>query len=161
MTTTNNRFIAAQYDRAGESVMLCDEAALPAVCEYCMGAGGVEDDDGNWHSPCHCQTAIAQPAPPANALVDDLTALVSRLARALNKAAPSNDLPMKAMDYLARKDLIGSPLRSAEFGPTGKEMIAAFEQPVQPAVTQKRPIYCGTGHCSCIECLFDTPIDAS
>ncbi len=43
--------------------------------------------------------------------VDDLAALVRRLARSLSKAAPDNDLPAKAVDYLQRKCLQGSPLR--------------------------------------------------
>ena len=48
-------------------------------------------------------------APP---VVDDLSALVARLARALRKAAPGNDLSDKAVDYLRRNGLQGSPLRS-------------------------------------------------
>lgn len=43
---------------------------------------------------------------------DDLAALVQRLARALRKAAPDNDLPATALDYLRRKNLQGSPLRT-------------------------------------------------
>lgn len=45
--------------------------------------------------------------------IDDLSALVRRLAQALCKASPDNDLPAKALDYLQRKGLQGSPLRSA------------------------------------------------
>ena len=48
------------------------------------------------------------------ATVDDLSALVRRLVQALTKAAPDNDLPAKAMDYLKRKGLQGSPLRESE-----------------------------------------------
>jgi phage gpG-like protein len=44
-------------------------------------------------------------------VTDDLTALVARLAHSLRKAAPDNDLPAKALDYLCRKGLQGSPLR--------------------------------------------------
>lgn len=36
------------------------------------------------------------------AVADDLAKLVSRLARALRKAAPNNDLPGVALDYLRR-----------------------------------------------------------
>jgi hypothetical protein len=43
--------------------------------------------------------------------VDDLAMLVRRLAHSLRQAAPSNDLPDKALDYLQRKGLQGSPLR--------------------------------------------------
>lgn len=45
------------------------------------------------------------------ATVGDLSALVRRLVQTLTKAAPDNDLPAKAMDYLKRKGLQGSPLR--------------------------------------------------
>lgn len=44
-------------------------------------------------------------------VTEDLVALVCRLADSLRKAAPDNDLPKKALDYLKRKDLLGSPLR--------------------------------------------------
>ena len=44
---------------------------------------------------------------------DDLSALVARLAQALRKAAPDNDLADKAMDYLARHGVAPSPLRDA------------------------------------------------
>lgn len=43
--------------------------------------------------------------------VDDLSMLVRRLVHALSKAAPDHTLPAKAMDYLQRKGLQGSPLR--------------------------------------------------
>ena len=41
----------------------------------------------------------------------DLAALVARLVRALRKAAPEHDLPERALDYLKREGLCGSPLR--------------------------------------------------
>lgn len=44
-------------------------------------------------------------------VVDDLAQIVKRLASSLRKATPDNDLPDKAMDYLKRKELLGSPLR--------------------------------------------------
>jgi len=43
--------------------------------------------------------------------VGDLAMLVARLVRALRKAAPEHELPEKAMDYLRRNGLCGSPLR--------------------------------------------------
>lgn len=49
------------------------------------------------------------PSPPPR--VDDLSTLVSRLARSLRQAAPDNDLSAKAVDYLRRHGLTGSPLR--------------------------------------------------
>jgi hypothetical protein len=57
------------------------------------------------------------------ATVDDLAALVARLAHSLRQAAPDNDLPDKAVDYLRRKGLQGSPLRkvanASHEGPDG------------------------------------------
>lgn len=44
-------------------------------------------------------------------VAEDLAALVRRLAHSLRKAAPGNDLPEKALDYLKRESLQGSPLR--------------------------------------------------
>lgn len=48
--------------------------------------------------------------------VTDLAMLVTRLARALHKASPLNTLPDKAMDYLKRQGLLGSPLRGDQVG---------------------------------------------
>jgi len=44
-------------------------------------------------------------------VVEDLAILVRRLARNLGKLQPDNELSIKAMDYLIRNDLAGSPLR--------------------------------------------------
>lgn len=44
-------------------------------------------------------------------LVEDLSALVQRLVQRLRKAAPDDELPDKAMDYLQRSGRLGSPLR--------------------------------------------------
>jgi len=44
-------------------------------------------------------------------VTDDLVELVKRLAYLLRKASPDNKLPEKALDYLQRKGLSGSPLR--------------------------------------------------
>jgi len=43
--------------------------------------------------------------------VGDLAMLVAKLARALRKAAPEHELPTRAMGYLQREGLCGSPLR--------------------------------------------------
>ncbi len=43
--------------------------------------------------------------------VGDLAMLVAQLVRALRKAAPEHDLPARALDYLQREGLCGSPLR--------------------------------------------------
>lgn len=47
-----------------------------------------------------------------NATVDDLSCLVRQLVHKLRQVAPDSDLPAKALDYLKRKGLQGSPLRS-------------------------------------------------
>ena len=47
-------------------------------------------------------------------IVDDLSKLVIRLVRSLRKSAPDNDLSEKALDYLKRNGLLGSPLRGDE-----------------------------------------------
>jgi hypothetical protein len=44
-------------------------------------------------------------------VVDDLAALTKKFVQRLSKAAPDNDLPAKAMDYLGRKGLQGSAMR--------------------------------------------------
>lgn len=44
-------------------------------------------------------------------VTDDLAALVRQLVRSLRKTAPDNELADKALDYLKRKGLQGSPLR--------------------------------------------------
>lgn len=43
--------------------------------------------------------------------VGDLAALVRQLAHSLRKAAPGHELANRAVDYLVRKGLQGSPLR--------------------------------------------------
>ena len=42
---------------------------------------------------------------------DDLVMLVRQLATKLRKVAPDTDLPERAIDYLKRHNLQGSPLR--------------------------------------------------
>lgn len=46
-----------------------------------------------------------------SAEAEDLSMLVKQLVRQLRKANPCSDLPDKAMDYLQRKGLQGSPFR--------------------------------------------------
>lgn len=47
-------------------------------------------------------------------VIDELAVLVRRLAYSLKKAKPDNDLSEKAVDYLNRNNLTGSPLRKAQ-----------------------------------------------
>jgi hypothetical protein len=57
-----------------------------------------------------------------DARVEDLAMLVRLLVRALSGANPSNRLIQRALDYLKRKGLEGSPLRAAAPSPQqGKE----------------------------------------
>ena len=51
-------------------------------------------------------------------MVGDLAMLVARLARKLRKAAPADELPAQALDYLNRNGLNGSPLRAVGAGET-------------------------------------------
>lgn len=57
-------------------------------------------------------------------VVDDLRTLVARLVRSLRQAAPGNDLADKAVDYLRRHGLAGSPLRHAAAPGSGVEQDA-------------------------------------
>lgn len=43
--------------------------------------------------------------------VDELAAIVRRLAHSLKNAKPDSDLPTRAMDYLKKNGIQGSPLR--------------------------------------------------
>jgi len=54
------------------------------------------------------------PRQPEPLDLENLSALVVRLARALKKAQPGHPLPAQAMAYLQRNGLAGSPLRSAD-----------------------------------------------
>ena len=47
-------------------------------------------------------------------VTEDLAALVRKLAHSLRKAAPGNDLPEKALDYLKREALQGSPFGGSD-----------------------------------------------
>ena len=46
------------------------------------------------------------------AQVGDLAILLSRLAHCLKKTNPDSELSAKALDYLARKNLLSTPLRT-------------------------------------------------
>lgn len=43
--------------------------------------------------------------------VDDMAMLIKQLAHSLSKASPGNEMSARALDYLKRKGLLGSPLR--------------------------------------------------
>ena len=54
--------------------------------------------------------------------VDDLAALIRQLVHSLKKSRPDSDLLARAMDYLQRKGLAGSPLRAAAPTPMNSGM---------------------------------------
>jgi len=60
---------------------------------------------------CQCCKEAAKDYEELEKVVDDLALLVKQLAHALKKDRPDKVLPDRAMDYLKRKELLGSPLR--------------------------------------------------
>ncbi len=66
-------------------------------------------------SGCHAMYVIRPQYDEAHkSVIENLSALVRQLAYRLSGAAPDSDLPAKALDYLKREGLQGSPLRSAD-----------------------------------------------
>lgn len=63
----------------------------------------------------------------SSSCVEDLSALVRQLVHRLRKASPDNDLPEKALDYLRRKGLQGSPLRNERDKATEHEAQKIYE----------------------------------
>ena len=94
-------------DSAMEQPMDCDKRCLhrddptTADCRGCEGK----------------KPAVASAGPTSDPRVDDLAMLVKRLAHSLEKVSPDSDLPGKAIDYLKRKGLQGSPLRQGDNAP--------------------------------------------
>lgn len=73
--------------------------------------------------------ALATPASqavPGDPRVNDLAMLTRQLVRALSKAVPGHDLPAKALDYLKRKGLQGSPLRDAAPAPLAPRKLLRY-----------------------------------
>ena len=88
----------------------------------------VVDDCGNereatltervlWDALMAASAEFAEAPQAPAAPVDDLAQLVKQLVRALRKALPGNDLADKALDYLKRQGLQGSPLRATPEAP--------------------------------------------
>lgn len=90
-----------------------------AACEALGEIGDALGCDPDTGGAQHILTAIARKEAQAGKTVDDLAALVRRLAHALRKATPGHELPGRALDYLKRKGLQGTPLRS-QLGREGK-----------------------------------------
>ena len=49
-------------------------------------------------------------------VIENLTALINRLCRQLNRVAPNNDVAVKAAEYLHRNNLLGTSLRRDDEG---------------------------------------------
>jgi hypothetical protein len=58
--------------------------------------------------------AAQDKADAARPSADDMAMMIRKLARRLKKTAPDSDLPARAMDYLRRHGLEGSPLREEQ-----------------------------------------------
>ncbi len=63
----------------------------------------------------------------AAAKVDELAALVRQLVRSLRKHSPDNETARKAMDYLRRHELQGSPLRGLSPAPDAAKPMNGIE----------------------------------
>ncbi len=68
-------------------------------------------DEEIYDPDCYACERAQQDYAELERVTDDLAALVRQLARSLRKTAPDNELAYKALDYLKRKGLQGSPLR--------------------------------------------------
>lgn len=92
----------------------CGEEGTCSCAEYAMpeefAAGVTCYRRAEWVRVEKVDGQAGAPAPIARE-ADDLAALVARLAHALRKAAPYNELPEKALGYLQRKGAMGSPMR--------------------------------------------------
>jgi hypothetical protein len=111
----------ADADTAGEY-----ESALNFGCyliDHCEGETVREESILTWLGKMLSDPQYTAQQAECAPRVDDLSALVARLARALRKAAPENDLSGKALDYLKREGLEGSPLR-AECAPREAQPVA-------------------------------------
>ena len=49
-------------------------------------------------------------------VIENLTALINRLCRQLNRVAPNNDVAVKAAEYMHRNNLLGTSLRRDDEG---------------------------------------------
>lgn len=68
-------------------------------------------DEELYDPDCNACERAQQDYAELERVTDDLATLVRQLVRQLRKAAPQHALPDKALDYLKRKGLQGSPLR--------------------------------------------------
>jgi len=100
------------------------ETAQDPTITICRQCGGFERESvGRWPSPAFCELCKQfKPAEelniclrldfksPAPHFVDDLSMLVARLVRQVRKFHPANDVANKAMEYLARNNLLNASI---------------------------------------------------
>lgn len=90
-----------------------DHAAMHPTIEFWRDALGLEP-----LSPAeHEALAAIEPRHPEIVMVDDLAMLVRLLVHSIRKHSPDNETARKAMDYLRRHELQGSPLRTTILSP--------------------------------------------
>ena len=87
--------------------------------EYWLGSllAVIHRDGGHYQAEHGTKKACddaQQRASATHGAADELAMLVRRLAHALQKAAPDNNLPKTAMDYLSIAGFAGSPMRGTE-----------------------------------------------
>lgn len=88
----------------------------------CWGCGNIAEHADNVVPEVLCKkcgsrdTRFQRPVTPAEdaPTIGDLAMLVARLVRQIRNHDPSNDVAVKAVDYLRRKDLASSVLREIE-----------------------------------------------
>lgn len=77
----------------------------------------------------HEAQALREPRHPEIVLVDDLAMLVRQLVHSLRKHSPDNTTAARAVDYLKRHELQGSPLRGLSPAPDAAQPNNQQEQP--------------------------------
>lgn len=90
-----------------------DHAAMHPTIEFWRDALGLEP----MSSAEHEALAAVEPRHPEIVMVDDLAMLVRLLVHSIRKHSPDNETARKAMDYLRRHELQGSPLRTTILSP--------------------------------------------
>lgn len=85
-----------------------DHAAMHPTIEFWRDALGLEPMSTTEYEAL----AALEPRHPEIVLVDDLAMLVRLLVHSLRKHSPDNETARKAVDYLRRHELQGSPLRT-------------------------------------------------
>jgi hypothetical protein len=107
-----------QVGHGGHNVELTSNEAVQVRCEAEIAS--ILDDLRTEADLCRNETAddianlldsAANEIEHLRSDVGELAMLVKRFAQSLLKAAPEHDLPSKALDYLRRARLCGSPLR--------------------------------------------------